>query len=118
VTMKNAVFWEMTPCASCMNRRFGGTYHLQFEGTKNHRARSNVSNRFLLEPHGVTTQKTVFFKIKMLLRNEVRDCVLDSSDLEYGLLACSCVFGRELSVSVKCWTFPDYQILKGSESDL
>jgi hypothetical protein len=25
VTMKNGVFWEATPCASCKNRRFGGT---------------------------------------------------------------------------------------------
>jgi hypothetical protein len=25
VTMKNAVFWDVTPCGSCKNRRFGGT---------------------------------------------------------------------------------------------
>jgi membrane carboxypeptidase/penicillin-binding protein len=25
VTMKNAVFWDVTPCGSCENRRFGGT---------------------------------------------------------------------------------------------
>jgi hypothetical protein len=25
VTMKNGVFWDVTPCGSCMNRRFGGT---------------------------------------------------------------------------------------------
>jgi hypothetical protein len=24
VTMKNAVFWDVTPCGSCENRRFGG----------------------------------------------------------------------------------------------
>jgi hypothetical protein len=23
VTMKNAVFWDVTPCGSCKNRRFG-----------------------------------------------------------------------------------------------
>jgi hypothetical protein len=23
--MKNAVFWDVMPCGSCMNRRFGGT---------------------------------------------------------------------------------------------
>jgi hypothetical protein len=23
VTIKNAVFWNVTPCFSCMNRRFG-----------------------------------------------------------------------------------------------
>jgi hypothetical protein len=25
VTIKNCVFWEVTPCGSCKNRRFGGT---------------------------------------------------------------------------------------------
>jgi hypothetical protein len=24
--MKNCVFWDVTPCGSCKNRRFGGTY--------------------------------------------------------------------------------------------
>jgi hypothetical protein len=28
VTMKNAVFWDVAPCRSCVNRRFGGMYHL------------------------------------------------------------------------------------------
>jgi hypothetical protein len=26
--MKNAVFWDVTPCGSCKNRRLGGTYRL------------------------------------------------------------------------------------------
>jgi hypothetical protein len=26
VTMKNAVFWNVTPYGSCKNRRFGGMY--------------------------------------------------------------------------------------------
>jgi hypothetical protein len=29
VTMKNAVFWDVALCRSCLNRRFGGTYRLQ-----------------------------------------------------------------------------------------
>jgi hypothetical protein len=39
VTMKTAVFWDVVPCRSCVNRRFGGTYL-----------------------HGATSQKTAFFK--------------------------------------------------------
>jgi hypothetical protein len=31
VTMKNAVFWDVTPCRSCVNRRFGGTYRLHLQ---------------------------------------------------------------------------------------
>jgi hypothetical protein len=25
LTMKSGVFWDVTPCGSCKNRRFGGT---------------------------------------------------------------------------------------------
>jgi hypothetical protein len=25
VAVKNGVFWDVTPCGSCKNRRFGGT---------------------------------------------------------------------------------------------
>jgi hypothetical protein len=28
--MKNGVFWVVTPCGSCKNRRFGGTWRLVF----------------------------------------------------------------------------------------
>jgi hypothetical protein len=34
VTMKNAVFWDVTPCTSCVNLGFGGTYHLHLQGRK------------------------------------------------------------------------------------
>jgi hypothetical protein len=32
VTMKKAVFWDVAPCRSCVNRRFGGTYRLHLQG--------------------------------------------------------------------------------------
>jgi hypothetical protein len=32
VTMKNAVFWDVAPCRSCVNRRFGGTYRVHLQG--------------------------------------------------------------------------------------
>jgi hypothetical protein len=38
--MKNVVFWDMAPCSSCVNRRFGGTYRLHLHGRKNLRARN------------------------------------------------------------------------------
>jgi hypothetical protein len=31
-TMKNVVFWDVEPCGSCRNRRFGGTYRLHRQG--------------------------------------------------------------------------------------
>jgi hypothetical protein len=33
VTMKNVVFWDVTPCGSCKNRHFGGKHrhHIKVE---------------------------------------------------------------------------------------
>jgi hypothetical protein len=32
--MKNAVFWDVAPYRSCVNRRFGGTYRLYLQGRR------------------------------------------------------------------------------------
>jgi hypothetical protein len=44
VTIMNAVFWGVTPCDSCNNRCFRGTYRLHHQGEQNQRARNSVSN--------------------------------------------------------------------------
>jgi hypothetical protein len=31
VTIKNAVFWDVSPCRSCVNRRFSGNYRLHLQ---------------------------------------------------------------------------------------
>jgi hypothetical protein len=36
VTMKNAVFWDVETCTSCVNRRFGGTYRLKMDEILNY----------------------------------------------------------------------------------
>jgi hypothetical protein len=41
-TMKHAVLWYVTPCGSCKNGRFGGTYRLHHQGDKNQLARNYV----------------------------------------------------------------------------
>jgi hypothetical protein len=33
--VKNGVFWDVTPCGSYKNRRFGGTWRLLHQGDKN-----------------------------------------------------------------------------------
>jgi hypothetical protein len=35
VTMKNAIFLDVTPCGSCKNRHFGEKHHLCHLGDKN-----------------------------------------------------------------------------------
>jgi hypothetical protein len=32
--MKNAIFWDVAPCRSYVNRRFGGKYRLHLQGRK------------------------------------------------------------------------------------
>jgi hypothetical protein len=34
VTMKNGIFWVVTPCGSCKNRCFGGTWRLLHQDDK------------------------------------------------------------------------------------
>jgi hypothetical protein len=34
LTMKNCVFWDVTPCGSCKNRRVGGTQRLHHQGAR------------------------------------------------------------------------------------
>jgi hypothetical protein len=41
--MKNGVFWVVTPCGSCKNRRFGGTWRLLHQGDNNRWTRNNTS---------------------------------------------------------------------------
>jgi hypothetical protein len=44
VTVKNAVFGDVTPLGSCNNRSFRGTYRLHYQGDKNWPVRDNVSS--------------------------------------------------------------------------
>jgi hypothetical protein len=36
LTMKNVIFWNVMPCRSCVNRRFGGTYGLHLQSRDFH----------------------------------------------------------------------------------
>jgi uncharacterized protein with PQ loop repeat len=41
--LKNGAFWDVTPCGSCKNRRFEGTWRHLHQGDKNRWTRSNTS---------------------------------------------------------------------------
>jgi hypothetical protein len=49
VTMKNTVFWVVTPCDSCKNRCFGGTYHLSIIRVT--LMMEELSSSEILDPH-------------------------------------------------------------------
>jgi hypothetical protein len=38
--MKNTIFWDVVPCRSCVNRRFGGMFRLCLQGIRNLQARN------------------------------------------------------------------------------
>jgi hypothetical protein len=47
---KNAVFLDVTPCGSCKNRHFAGTYRLHNQSEKNRRPRNNIITSLILPP--------------------------------------------------------------------
>jgi hypothetical protein len=57
--IKNGVFWDVTPCGSCKNWRFGVTYSsiIRVEGIV------LLKLQFLQEPDVVTSKTTAFFNI-------------------------------------------------------
>jgi hypothetical protein len=75
VTMMHAIFWDVTPCSSCKNWCFGGTYHLQHQDKKNQQAR-NISSQYNVpsadsfhKSHtALTSQKKAFFNITLVIR--------------------------------------------------
>jgi hypothetical protein len=42
VTMKKAVFEDVAPCRYCVNRRFGGMYHLHHQGRRKKKKMSTL----------------------------------------------------------------------------
>jgi hypothetical protein len=64
--MKKTVFWDVAPCASGVNRRFGGTYRLQIQGRRGY-----VPPKRRITPllHGATSQKMLSSTLVLILQN-------------------------------------------------
>jgi hypothetical protein len=43
MNLKIAIFWDSEPCSPYMNRRFGGKFHLHFQGRKSAEQEINES---------------------------------------------------------------------------
>jgi hypothetical protein len=54
--VKNAVFWDVAPCRSCVNRRFGGTYRLNLQKRKIRERKTSVSRWLQVESPVENTQ--------------------------------------------------------------
>jgi hypothetical protein len=84
--MKNAVFWDVAPCRSCVNKRFGGTYcpHPRSRIFLPWGWRRYVppKRRFTPDPHGATSWKTAFFIVTAVKTSNLMNCcILDSRTL-------------------------------------
>jgi hypothetical protein len=55
--LKDAVFWDVAPCRSCLNRRFGGTYRFHLQGRKIRERGTSMSGWLQTEP---TVENIVF----------------------------------------------------------
>jgi hypothetical protein len=73
LNMKNAVFWDVAPCRSSVNRRFGGTYRYHPQGRKI-RVRGTSLSRWL-QPHGATFQNTTFFIVTAVKTSVLHDSI-------------------------------------------
>jgi hypothetical protein len=55
--MKNIVFWDVLPCGSCENLRFGGNCRLHLQGENNERTRNTLAIASDTSPLNVFTLK-------------------------------------------------------------
>jgi hypothetical protein len=69
VTTKNGVFWEVTPCGSCKNRRFGRTYRLHHQDEKNKRG---VGTELLVTANVVPSYKRFEVFTAVTMKNAVK----------------------------------------------
>jgi hypothetical protein len=91
VTMKNAVFSDVAPCRSCVNRRFGEMYRLHLQGRKIHKLETSVS-RWLADcymvPHPRRRHSSVSVVFPLFCPNPVHRvyatqyCDCERADLE------------------------------------
>jgi hypothetical protein len=65
LTSRNAVFWDVAACRSCVNRRFRGTYLLHFQCRKIRDRRTSVSCRRLQPPAHAGSSLGNFSTMKM-----------------------------------------------------
>jgi hypothetical protein len=67
--MKNAVFWDVVQCSSCVNRRFGGTYRLHLQGRQiRERGTSSTSQKAALFIFTAVKTSTLTFREFVLLQ--------------------------------------------------
>jgi hypothetical protein len=72
-----ASFRDVAPCRSCVNQRFGGTYHLHLQGRKIHKRETSIRTSFAVKRLiGLTLRMLTVLGIETNMTHQVRtlDC--------------------------------------------
>jgi hypothetical protein len=95
-SLKNSVFWDVAPCRSCVNWRFGGTYRLHLQGRKIRERGTSVIR--WLQPHWATSQKTAFllsdrngfsmYRVRIHILAHLLRTVLIRSEIFFSKMCC------------------------------
>jgi hypothetical protein len=101
VVMKITVFWDITPCSPLkVNRRFGGTFHLNVQGRISRASNQRESRKRLLAFNGlhrVISQKIVLFNCDFVPWTELIFCCINTN--------LSSAYRRS-QYFVRTWNFP------------
>jgi hypothetical protein len=74
VTVKNAVFWDVTPCRPCVNRCFGGTW-VHTRSTRRHIPEYGILHGYFIF-HKAALKTCVFFE-------NLLKCILSGIEVKY-----------------------------------
>jgi hypothetical protein len=91
-TVRNAVLWNVTPCGSCKNRRFGGTY-LHLQGQNNQRTMGTLA---------ITSNCSTLRSVNNYMRKEAVGWDILCVGQE-GRLLVTVFLSSRLSVTVELW---------------
>jgi hypothetical protein len=73
--IKSAIFWDVAQCRSCVNRRFGGTYRLHFQGRKIRQRETSVSRWLQTEPPVENIQRILQLLVSFIEKCAARETV-------------------------------------------
>jgi hypothetical protein len=99
--LKNAVFWDVAPCSSCVNQRFGGTYCLHLQATKIRERGTSVSRWLQTARHHIPENGILHSHRENLRSYKARDLVFNRMLRNFiSEKYCCLVIGLSVSINI------------------